>query len=315
MSGRKAKTVNSGRGRGRGKRGGARASAVFEFPDSDRVGTTSSSSEYETAVEHQPSAPPTAAPQQAGAAASKAATEFESEQELLGMKIRMLERGMERLAERGRSLKRRRGGNSPDARSSSSSSSSSSESRSRSRSPRQKRKSGAPTELNWKTTSYAKQFALNEELLDIIASMKSKSKRKRRRAAKKGERVLRERQEWLVVAENHGHQVATAFQGGNLLMDLVTGSKKQKRLQAAIQAEGVKKKAAGGVRSLGSVDANVQAGQGMGIPPRPHPGPIQHMPGNFRPPPVCHRCGQPGHFVRVCTQQPTAAGQQNRRPM
>ena len=51
-----------------------------------------------------------------------------------------------------------------------------------------------------------------------------------------------------MIAEKHGHQVATSFQEGDQLMALVGGAKKQKRLQAAIQPEGSKKKVAGVVQ-------------------------------------------------------------------
>ena len=304
--------VASGRGRGSGRRRGDLS--VFEFPNSDIVGNTSS--EYETAVEEQvPRGAETQAP--ASPINRMPHSQLMAERELLGMKIRMLERSVSELTARGRSLKRKRPRDSAQSgspSSSSSRSSSSDSSRSRSRSPKRKARSAAGDVASWKTTSYAKQFELNAELLDLLHDVRSaKSKKRRRKAAKKGERLLKERQEWLVIAEKHGHQVATSFQEGDQLMALVGGAKKQKRLQAAIQAEGSKKKVAGVVRGP-TMPNPIHTMQGA-VMPLSHPPLAMHAPmGNFRSG-VCHRCGQPGHYVKFCPQRANTAGQPGQQAM
>ena len=256
--------VASGRGRGSGRRRGTRDLSVFEFPNSDVVGNTSS--EYETAVEEQvPREVETQAP--TSPINRMPHSQLMAERELLGMKIRILERSVGELIARGRSLKRKRPRDSAESGSSSSSSSRSPFSdslRSRLRSPKRKARSAASDVASWKTTSYAKQFELNAELLDLLHDVRSAKSKKRRKAAKKGERLLKERQEWLVIAEKHGHQVATSFQEGDQLMALVGGAKKQKRLQAAIQAEGSKKKVAGVVRGLNMPTQPIPCGGGGG---------------------------------------------------
>eukprot|EP00117_Sycon_ciliatum_P004908 scpid99897/ scgid9074/ len=190
----------------------------------------------------------------------------------------MLERSVSKLTERGRSLKRKRRDSSDSKPSPSSSSSSSSSDSSRSRSPKRRRK---PDVSGWKTTSYAKQFVLNTELLNLLQAQKSKSKTRRRKAAKKGERLLKKRQEWLLIAENHGHQVATAYQDESQFMAVGGDSKKQKRLQAVIYSEGARKKAAGAVQGASMGSMNIPMAQGAGLPLRQSPMPVQPMQGNL----------------------------------
>ena len=265
--------------------------SAFDFPDSDKVNT--SSSEYETALERQDEEAPSS---------RMPGSQLEAERDLLGMKLRMLERSVSKLTERGRSLKRRRRDYSDSKSSSSSSWSSSSSSSSDSRRSRSSKRRRKPDVPGWKTTSYAKQFVLNTELLDLPQAKKSKSKTRRRKSAKKGERLFKKRQEWLLIAEKHGHQMATPYLNGSQIMAVVGDSKMQKRLQAAIQAEGARKKAAGAVQGASMQDMNIPKAQGASLPLRQSSMPIQPMQGNLRAG-VCHRCGQVGHYVSSCPPQ------------
>ena len=80
-------------------------------------------------------------------------------------------------------------------------------------------------------------------------------------------------------------------------------SKKKKRLQAAIQAEGPKKKVAVATRGPGMPSPIIQARKGALMPFRQPP--MQIHANNFRTG-VCHRCGQSGHYVKFCPQQSSA---------
>jgi len=148
--------------------------------------------------------------------------------------------------------------------------------------------------------------------------------KKAERTLRKGEQQLGERQEWLRIADMYGHDVASAFEEGDQVLEGASG-KKRKRLMAAVEAK--KLRAAQQPfrgRSMGqgprhwstSISAQQQqissaleptppAGTGLsarmpqqGLGPKP-PG----QRGGH-----CFRCGQPGHYVRFCPR-PAGEGQ------
>jgi len=113
--------------------------------------------------------------------------------------------------------------------------------------------------------------------------------------ARKGEKILRRRQEWLVIAERYGHAVASSYEEGGELMELVNSSSKKKRLLAAIQAEGSKKRS--------PPKAPVVMPSAMhAMPALPQQAasitPFRASGRQFTGP--CHRCGQLGHYIRDC---------------
>ena len=86
----------------------------------------------------------------------------------------------------------------------------------------------------WKTRSYEVQHELNAALLDTLRETRKSLKKLRgsRRAArriKQGESLLSARQEWLAVADSHGHEAASWFQEGGEMLEIVSSSSKCKK--------------------------------------------------------------------------------------
>ena len=117
------------------------------------------------------------------------------------------------------------------------------------------------------------------------------------------------RQEWLAVADTHGHEAASKYQeGGGEMLDIVSSSSKCKKLMAAIQSTATNGRPvsscqpfrpsapATNTKSWGTFSSNV--------PVTPAHGSTQGSTVFQRTPrPVCHRCGSADHFVKFCPQQ------------
>ena len=121
---------------------------------------------------------------------------------------------------------------------SSESSSSSEEERHRRHRHRRKAQSPSPPPRRWKSIAYQHQHGVNREMLTSLRKAKAAiRKRKYRQAEKyleKRERVIEERQEWLLVADFHGYEVANRFSGVGGLTEIMSTASKRKRLEVAL---------------------------------------------------------------------------------
>ena len=216
--------------------------------------------------------------------------------------------------------------------SSESSSSSGSSSSSSSPSPRRRKKKSsrarsapAAAPRKWRSSAFEHQYRANSAVADRLRRAKKQVKRGRRKKAveqmEKGENLLESRQEWLAIADSHGVEVANAFEEGGELLGIVSSSQKSKRLSAAVQSV----KAVGQRFRRGTPS---RMGGGGGASNKPSSVPSQHY-SQFSPqfpvantpqfPPVsqsiqsptlqgnkpirtCFRCGEPGHYVSVCSK-------------
>lgn len=157
----------------------------------------------------------------------------------------------------------------------------------------------------WKTRSYEVQHELNAALLSTLRKTRKSLKRLKggRRAAKRvkeGESLLSARQEWLAVADTHGHEAASKFQEGGEMLDIVSSSSKCKKLMAAIQSTKQKHVQLGRQPFRSGAPANSGKSWGTNIISQPV---TPSMPAVRHARPVCHRCGSPDHFVKFCPQQ------------
>ena len=125
--------------------------------------------------------------------------------------------------------------------SSASSSSSSSESeperrrRKKGKGRRKERKS-SPKRSKWRLPSYKKQYGLTKKVRSSIGkALKAKLPASARRYLRKGERLLKERASWLVVADEYGGDVADRFTSSG---SLCASEEQQRRLELALAAQG-----------------------------------------------------------------------------
>ena len=112
-----------------------------------------------------------------------------------------------------------------DSDSSSSASSSDNGRRNKRKSKRRVKKitsSRASVARRWRNPSYERQYSTNAAVLKEVRkakhqlSKRKEKERKARRHLQKGEMLLRDRQEWLVVADVHGHEAASKFAEGGV---------------------------------------------------------------------------------------------------
>ena len=71
-----------------------------------------------------------------------------------------------------------------------------------------------------------------------------KESRKMARRLRKGEHVLRDIQEWLVIADAHGHETASKFQEGGEMGEIVASSGKEEKIDGSDSSCGHKGEAA-----------------------------------------------------------------------
>ena len=182
----------------------------------------------------------------------------------------------------------------------------------------------------FRVESYEDQYVLNSRLLSRLRRVKSSSahgSRKTRQLVEKCISSLRERQEWLAIADEYGYETAKAYSGdGNLLAAL--DKKKRKRLQTSLEVSGggVRKRryakpafARRGAPANKSTAARTHsvwpnhmvqqpflggsASYAAGWAPGQAAGP-QHSQQQQQPSvKLCHACQQPGHFVANCPQR------------
>ena len=231
---------------------------------------------------------------------AESASEEVTDASLMRQRIGILERQIKKLKEPAArsqsppptcSPRSRSSSPSSSSRSSSSDSSSSPERRRRSKRRRSSSGNRSSSKKQWKNPSYGHQYAVNRKVLKLIGkARKTSSRQKAKTSMLKGERVLKERQEWLMIAEHYGANAASHYEEGGELLELVSSSGKKKRLMAALQAEGTRVRLAEQTRQ------------------KPQPSDshaVQSMPANFsssvaQKNKACHLCGQVGHFIRFC---------------
>ena len=162
----------------------------------------------------------------------------------------------------------------------------------------------------WKTAAYEHQFDVNKRLKKQLrraaGAVKRRNMRKAKRALKKGERLVDERQEWLLVADFHGYETANRFSGVGELMGVVSCPAKRKRLDLALAACTKKpfRSSTPGVGRPGRASQSRQATTNGSS----YASPELRAPATGRGPAarnleiVCLRCHKKGHIARMCTE-------------
>ena len=197
-------------------------------------------------------------------------------------------------------------GSMSSASSSSSSSESEPERRRRKRGKgRRKERRSSPKRSKWRLPSYKKQYGLTKKVRSAIGkALKTKLPASARRYLRKGEKLLKERASWLVVADEYGGEVADRFTSSG---SLCASEEQQRRLELALAAQG-KSPAA---RSVAVGRQPFQAG-GPGVrnaSPSSAWTPRRQFAAEGRggaggPPLQCFRCGRVGHIQRECKAVP-----------
>ena len=247
---------------------------------------------------------------------------FAGEHEEQALRIRLLEKLL--TDKKSSDVKKRRhspsgssSGSSSSTESSDSDSGSSSEGRTGSKKKKKKhtkRASYSVPAKKWKTTSYEVQHSLNATTMRTMKKArrhlekeKSKQSKKMAKQLQKGEQALQCRQEWLVIADAHGHETATKFQEEGEMGDIVASSGKRRKLMAAIQVVGsaVKRQP---FRSR--TPANAARGWGAAVSGTQSVAQAQEAKSNKAGPRrlLCYGCGSPDHIKRFCPQQKPVEG-------
>ena len=154
----------------------------------------------------------------------------------------------------------------------------------------------------WKNPSYERQYQVNAAALRQIRKAQRQLKRKSYRSARskldKGEKMLADRQEWLVIADTHGNETASNFAEGGEMLEIVGSSEKRRRLMAAIQGS----KPSGRTQFPAGTQpfrarTPSQGSKGWGAAPNAQTASAARSRG------VCHNCGEPGHYVKFCPKR------------
>ena len=169
----------------------------------------------------------------------------------------------------------------------------------------------------WRTAAYEHQYALNKSVKKQIrkasAALRKQDTRKAKRALRSGERIVEDRQEWLLVADYHGYETANRFSGVGELMGVVSCPSKRKRLDLALaSAKKPFRSSTPGVGRPGRAQHSQQAttnGTTFASPELRAPA-TGRAPPTRNPEIICLRCHKKGHIARMCTEpSPVAVSQ------
>ena len=145
--------------------------------------------------------------------------------------------------------------------------------------------------------------------------MKKKNWKKATKEIEKGENILEERKEWLLVADFHGYDVANRFSGMGELVEEIASTEKRERLEIALSGAN-KRPFLPGTPAAGHLG-------GAGRPSMQTPSIVQHKGSGSSSTPseghrkdiVCLRCRKQGHIARFCTEPLPASTSSTRKFM
>ena len=101
---------------------------------------------------------------------------------------------------------------------------------------RRKERKSSPKRSTWRLPSYKKQYGLTRKVRPSIGkALKTKLPANARRYLRKGEKLLKERASWLVVADEYGGDVADRFTSSG---SLCVNEEQQRRPELALAAQG-----------------------------------------------------------------------------